>query len=258
VLRLIGRGLSNAEIGRELNISDATVTTAVRQEAVRVSRRSLRALSSFPRTSSTGAATTRSLSRAGGWPVSYEHMFPPNLRLRERGATLPPKPLRTALSKLKLIDEDGAGPDHDQWDGYPAERARVTGHLVERAIDDVVFLSADIHVSVAAEVADEVTGRPVGVEIAAPSLTSQNLDDKLGVDASDPRIRSAEAAYTAAHPHVQWCDMAAHGYVVIDVDSERLRGEWWHVDTVLWPSRAASRAVTYEVRRGDPRLRRAL
>jgi alkaline phosphatase D len=170
----------------------------------------------------------------------------------------PTEPLQTALSKLKLIDEDGAGPDHDQWDGYPAERARVTGHLVECAIDDVVFLSADIHVSVAAEVADEPTGRLVGVEMTAPSLTSQNLDDKLGVDASDPRIRSAEVAYTAAHAHVQWCDLAAHGYVVIDVDSERLRGEWWHVDTVLRPSRAASLAVTYEVGRGDPRLRRPL
>ena len=57
--------------------------------------------------------------------------------------------------KLKLIDEDGEGPDHDQWDGYPAERAALTGHLRERGIEDVVFLSADIHVSVAAEVVDE-------------------------------------------------------------------------------------------------------
>jgi len=50
----------------------------------------------------------------------------------------PAEPLQTALSKLKLIDESGEGPDPDQWDGYPAERARLTGHLRDRAIDDVV------------------------------------------------------------------------------------------------------------------------
>jgi alkaline phosphatase D len=170
----------------------------------------------------------------------------------------PEPPLQTALSKLKLIDGDGAGPDPDQWDGYPAEREQVTGHLVERAIDDVVFLSADIHVSVAAEVADEPTGRAVAVELTAPSLTSQNLDEKLGVEPDDPQVRRAERAYTRAHPHVQWCDMAAHGYVVIDADAERLRGEWWHVQTVLRPSAAVRRAATYELRRGDPRLRRLL
>jgi alkaline phosphatase D len=93
----------------------------------------------------------------------------------------PQELLHTALAKLKLIDEDGEGPDHDQWDGYPAERARLTGHLRDRAIENVVFLSADIHVGVAAVVTDAVSGLAVGVEMTAPSLTSQNLDDKLGL-----------------------------------------------------------------------------
>ena len=35
----------------------------------------------------------------------------------------PSEVLQTALHKLKLIDDDGEGPDEDQWDGYPAERA---------------------------------------------------------------------------------------------------------------------------------------
>ena len=100
----------------------------------------------------------------------------------------PEEPLRTALEKLKLIDEDGEGPDQDQWDGYPAERARLTGHLRDREIEDVVFLSADIHVSVAAVVRDVPTGQPVAVELTSPSLTSQNLDEKLGVAPRDPRI----------------------------------------------------------------------
>ena len=169
----------------------------------------------------------------------------------------PEEPLRTALEKLKLIDEDGDGPDHDQWDGYPAERARLTGHLRDRAIDDVVFLSADIYVSVAAVVEDAASGQPVAVELTAPSLTSQNLDEKLGVARRDPRIMRSEAAYVAAHEHVQWCELASHGYVVVDVDRERLRGEWWHVDTVLERSRGARLAAAFETPRGTPRLDRA-
>ena len=169
----------------------------------------------------------------------------------------PEEPLQTALEKLKLIDEDGEGPDHDQWDGYPAERARLTGHLRDREIEDVVFLSADIHVSVAAVVCDVPTGQPVAVELTSPSLTSQNLDEKLGVAPRDPRIANAEEAYVAAHDHVRWCEMASHGYVVIDVDAERMRGEWWHVDTVLERGGGATLAAAYEAPRGEPRLRAA-
>jgi alkaline phosphatase D len=169
----------------------------------------------------------------------------------------PSEPLHTALQKLKLIDEAGAGPDPDQWDGYPAERARVTGHLRERGIGDVAFLSADIHVGVAAEVADAATGLPVAVELTAPSLTSQNLDEKLGVTPRDPRITAAASAYVAEHEHVHWCDMASHGYVVVDVDRDRLRGEWWHVDTVLEPSAGVRLGAAFEVPRGTSALRRA-
>jgi phosphodiesterase/alkaline phosphatase D-like protein len=169
----------------------------------------------------------------------------------------PDEALHTALAKLKLIDEDGEGPDHDQWDGYPAERARLTGHLRDRAIQDVVFLSADIHVSVAALVDDAPTARPVAVELTAPSLTSQNLDEKLGVPARDPRILRSEEAYVAAHDHVDWCEMASHGFVVVDLDADRMRGEWWHVDTVLERRNGVRLAAAYETPRGETCLRRA-
>ena len=169
----------------------------------------------------------------------------------------PDELLHTTLAKLKLIDEDGEGPDHDQWDGYPAERARLTGHLRDGAIEDVVFLSADIHVSVAAVVEDEPGGTPVAVELTAPSLTSQNLDEKLGVAPRDPSILASEEAYTAAHEHVEWCELASHGYVVIDVDAARVRGEFWHVGTVLERDPGAILAAAYETPRGEPRLERA-
>ncbi len=160
--------------------------------------------------------------------------------------------LRTALLKLKLIDEDGEGPDEDQWDGYPAERDL----LLERfgSLDDVVVLSADIHVSVASTLSRN--GSPVAVEITAPSLTSQNLDEKLGVDPRSERILASERAFIKAHEHVDWCEFAGHGYVVCDLDRDCLRAEWWLVDGVREPLRGESLAAAYEVARGAPALTR--
>jgi alkaline phosphatase D len=157
------------------------------------------------------------------------------------------EPLTTALLKLKLMDEDGEGPDEDQWDGYPVERQA----MLERfeSLDDLVVLSADIHVSMGGELM--LGDRPVAVEITAPSLTSQNLDDKLGLPRRDERIVASEQAMIDAFGHIQYCEMASHGYVVVDVDRERLRAEWWHLDAVRERSDGESLGAAYEVPRGE-------
>jgi alkaline phosphatase D len=154
------------------------------------------------------------------------------------------------MLKLKLMDEDGEGPDEDQWDGYPAERDAVLRKFEE--LDDVVVLSADIHVSVASQLSRN--GTPVAVEVTAPSLTSQNLDEKLKLEPRDETIAASETAFVEALDHVQWCEFSGHGYVVCDVDRDRLRAEWWLVDGVLEPLSGESMAAAYEIRRGSPEL----
>jgi alkaline phosphatase D len=162
----------------------------------------------------------------------------------------PSELLRTALLKLKLMDEDGEGADEDQWDGYPAERDVLLQKFA--SLDDVVVLSADIHVSVAARLARN--GSPVAVEITAPSLTSQNLDEKLKVPARDELITSSERAFVEAFDDVEWCEFAGHGYVVCDIDRNRVRAEWWLVDGVLESLPGETRAAAYEVPRGSREL----
>jgi alkaline phosphatase D len=160
------------------------------------------------------------------------------------------EPLSTALLKLKLMDEDGEGPDEDQWDGYPVERQALLELL--GTLDDTVVLSADIHVSIAGDL--RMGGRPVAIEITAPSLTSQNLDDKLAIGRRDERIRASEQALLDAFDNIQWCELASHGYVVVDLDPRRLRAEWWHLGSVREPSDAESLGAAFEVPRGEIRL----
>ena len=159
----------------------------------------------------------------------------------------PGEPLMTALLKLKLIDEDGEGPDEDQWDGYPAERATLIDRFAAR--DDVLVLSADIHVSMAARLTDG-DGRCVAVELTAPSLTSQNLDEKLGVEPRSETILASERAMLEALDDVEWCEVAGHGYMVCDLGPDRARAEWWLVDGVLEPSDGERCAAAFEVERG--------
>ena len=74
--------------------------------------------------------------------------------------------VKVALLKTKLIAADGLGPDYDQWDGYPAERAQVFRMFREHELGNTIVLSGDIHTGMAIELAEnpfEPDSRPVAV-----------------------------------------------------------------------------------------------
>ncbi|MCJ7437588.1 MAG: alkaline phosphatase D family protein [Acidimicrobiia bacterium] len=149
-----------------------------------------------------------------------------------------PESIRPALRALGLLGEGGSGPDPDQWDGYPVERATLLQHLREHDMTNVVVLSGDVHVGIVIELhEDPVAGDdPVAVEFVASSLTSMNIDDKMGWPRRDERSLALERTAIDTLPHWKWCEFDSNGYVVIDVDRERVQAEWWFVDTVLAPS----------------------
>ncbi len=85
------------------------------------------------------------------------------------------------------------------------------------------------------------------------SLTSQNLDDKMGWQ---PRTESVaiEAALVAGMPHLQYIDLDSHGYSIVDLDRERLRFEWWTVDGLEPGASGHALSAAMTVRHGEPRL----
>ena len=165
-----------------------------------------------------------------------------------------PEFARQALVKVKLIDLDGTGPDYDQWDGYPVERRELLEKIGDLDVRNVVVLSGDVHVGLAAELAETPWLAPVAVEFVNTSLTSQNLDDKMGWQ---PRADSIgiEEALLAGMPHLHYIDLDSHGYSIVDLDRNRLRFEWWTVDGLESRSPGHSRAASMMVRHGQPRLR---
>jgi alkaline phosphatase D len=168
-----------------------------------------------------------------------------------------PVEARPALKKVKLIADDEQGPDFDQWDGYPAERDRLFTHLVDQGIDNLVVLSGDVHVSLVIDLDrdpfDATEEAPVAVEIVTPSMTSQNLDDKMGWPRRDEQSLAAERAAIEFLPHWKWADLDSHGYVIVDVTPEQLTAEFWHLDTVLERSPNEERASVWRVDHGTAR-----
>ncbi|MDT0447052.1 alkaline phosphatase D family protein [Streptomyces johnsoniae] len=148
----------------------------------------------------------------------------------------------------------------DQWDGYTHERQRLLGHLHERGIADTVFLTGDIHMHWANDVplnAALYPGTPsVATEFVVTSVTSDNLDDTLGVP---PRTLSgiAETAVRAANRHVRWVDMDGHGYAVLDVTAERAQMDYFVLSDRADPAATSSRTRSYLTRSGTQRVTRA-
>ena len=164
-----------------------------------------------------------------------------------------PELVKRALLKVKLIDADGHGPDHDQWDGYPAERRALLEHIRDTGNPNVVVLSGDVHVGMAIELTIDDGGVPVAVELVNTSLTSQNLDDKMGWQPLTESLPVAEA-YIAGMPYVRWADFDSHGYTLVDVTRERIVAEWWAVESVLRRTGAERLVASWTVRAGAPRL----
>jgi alkaline phosphatase D len=136
----------------------------------------------------------------------------------------------------------------DQWDGYRPARERLFEGLRTNNIDNVVVLTGDIHSSWANELTsnpwnpasyDPLTGRGVvGVEFITPGVSSPGI------------LNPVEAAQTAAFvrsvsPHMKYAELNKRGYVLLDIDRERVQGEFWHVATVDAPSRTEVLAAAF-------------
>lgn len=164
-----------------------------------------------------------------------------------------PEHVRKALMKLKLIDSDGTGPDWDQWDGYPQERRQLLQLIGELEVANVVVLSGDVHIGLAAELAEDPHMPPVAVEFVNTSLTSQNLDDKMGWA---PRTESVALEQTVLEGlrHIRYLDFDSHGYSIVELDRDELRFEWWYVDDLGPGTKGERRAAGLAVRHGVPQI----
>jgi len=119
--------------------------------------------------------------------------------------------------------------NYDQWDGYPAARKRLFDSVRNAGVENWVVLTGDIHSSWALELYDDPfadnTGKPVGVELVTPAVTSPGIESQVRADV-------AAASLETLLPHLNFVDFFYRGYVLLDITHERLQAEWWVVDNI--------------------------
>ena len=158
------------------------------------------------------------------------------------------------LRALKFMHAREDALDEDQWDGYPVERDELLDAIRSAGAGRSILLAGDLHTSMAVEhTHPDRPEQPVVVEVVTPSITSQNLDEKLRVAAGTVGPEIA-ADFTRSLPGLRWCELESHGYVIVDVSSDEIALQWWFVDTVLERTEVESCGQELLVRSGDPRL----
>jgi len=115
----------------------------------------------------------------------------------------------------------GVAVNMDQWDGYPVERQQLLNHVLSENIANFVVLTGDIHTSWATEIPSN--GNTAGVEFVTPSVTSPGMDLGNGVGST---------LILAANPHIKWVDLTQKGYMIVDINTNRIQSDWYFVQTI--------------------------
>jgi alkaline phosphatase D len=174
---------------------------------------------------------------------------------------VPPLPaeLTGPLLKLLGLPQEGGTIFTDQWDGYTADRRRVLRTLRDNGIRDTVFLTGDIHSAWACDLPWDAAFYPLSpslaTELVATSVTSDNLDDLIGVP---PRTvtPAVETAVMALNRHVRWVEYDSHGASVLEVTPAAVQLDWYFLANREDPASAITYARSYRVRAGTQRVQR--
>ena len=121
---------------------------------------------------------------------------------------------------------DGQYTRFDSWQGYPQEREHLLQHVLQRNIQDVVFLSGDVHTFVAGDACTGMgSGQAVAPEFAAGSITSASVGEvnyrmpNGQLIPGDPEAPSTPpevmAHYRGLNPWFDQLDLDRHGYGLV-------------------------------------------
>ncbi len=127
--------------------------------------------------------------------------------------------------------------DPGSWDGFMLEREMLLGHLKDNSIDNNIFISGDLHFSMAMDVPinplDSLDYNPetgegsVGVEMMGGSITRGNLDE-FGYDAGIADLLVSLSMNL--NPHHVYEELIKHGYGVLTIRPDTTFGRFWHSD----------------------------
>ncbi|WP_344731611.1 alkaline phosphatase D family protein [Nocardioides fonticola] len=210
----------------------------------------------------TGAAQMAWLKRSlSATEVQWKVIGNPVMIAPVEFGTLPPEIGSAISGATGVLPAEGLPYNTDQWDGYTADRRTVFSHLASNKIDDVVFITGDIHSGWAANLPSDPSPLSqdvpsLAVEFVGASVTSNNLKDYTG---SPPRTTSlvVEAAIKAANPHIEYLDFDSHGFCILDITPARTQCDWYVIGDRRDPATPITWSVSYLTKAGSNTLTQA-
>jgi len=146
------------------------------------------------------------------------------------------------MAELDTDPGDGQEFAMDMWDGYPAARNRILGHVMSRGTRNPVVLTGDIHAAwvndLKADYADP-NSAVVATEFVATSISA--------INPFADRLRFAPLLY----PHLKHFD-ARHGYARCDVTPDRWQTDLRAMETAADPSVPIETIASFVVEDGQP------
>jgi alkaline phosphatase D len=154
----------------------------------------------------------------------------------------------------------------DSWDGYGADRRELMDYVADRGIDDVVFLTGDIHTFFTGNVTDSgrrtvrdpklpdpVRGRVRAVEFVGSSVTSPGIVDRALTDEAQRNAAAApvDAAVLGSNPQIVYSNQAYKGYGLVSAGRD-LRVRYRAVHDTRLPESSAFTLRAFRVEHGRP------
>ncbi|MCC7077826.1 MAG: alkaline phosphatase D family protein [Acidimicrobiia bacterium] len=162
----------------------------------------------------------------------------------------------------KLPRNAGIYAPTEDWDDYQADRKRLLGFLGQEGVENVVFMSGDLHLFFAGtlhEDYDTPMSPTVAFDFCTGSLTAdpdpRTLLEPLPRDMAERLIHWAEDWTLAQNPYMAFTDLLNQGYVVVDVTPEETLVTFRTVDT-FDPDAAAVTSARFRVGAGADRIER--
>jgi len=150
------------------------------------------------------------------------------------------------LAQQVMVNPFALGTNLDSWQGYPAARARLMRQLAD-AQRDCVILTGDVHSSWAMNLLDDDGESSLAVELVTPGITSPLLSREKAEE-REPEVMS--------EPHVEYAQLWKRGYMVLDIDRERVLATWHHYERVDQPEPTkATFGAAATVYHGERRVR---
>ncbi len=182
-------------------------------------------------------------------------------RLASSGANW--KVIANQLMVMRTYFPGGDIINFDSWMGYPRERQELLGHIKRKKIEDVVFVTGDIHTFVAGDVRlNDTDKKALATEFVGGSITSQGLGEGgggvlTGADPFNPKTpQGIILALQAANPWVKNADFDHHGYGLAVATKKDFRCTLKRVAQIKKPgSKVLPRSeFSYRITRGRPSL----